>query len=83
MIFFNTQIETGVVRQGKRDPPQGAHRPNCKLTRCVVDKGTVIPDGLEIGINPDEDRKRFLVTDEGITLVTPGMMNQRLHYERD
>ena len=27
--------------------------------------------------------KRFLVTEEGIVLVTPGMMNQRLHYERD
>ncbi len=56
---------------------------NCTMIRCVVDKGTVLPDGFEVGVNPEEDRKRFLVTDEGIVLVTPGMMNQRLHYERD
>ena len=43
----------------------------------------MIPDGFEVGVNLEEDRKRFLVTDEDIVLVTPGMMNQRLHYERD
>ena len=45
--------------------------------------GTVIPVGLQVGVDPEEDRKRFVVTDEGIVLVSPGMMNQRLHYERD
>jgi glucose-1-phosphate adenylyltransferase len=53
------------------------------LQRCVVDKGTVIPNGMQIGVDLEEDRKRFFVTEEGIVLVTPGMMNQRLHYERD
>ena len=43
----------------------------------------MIPDGFKIGVDLEEDRKRFLVTDEGIVLVTPGMMSQRLHYERD
>ncbi|HOP15438.1 MAG TPA: glucose-1-phosphate adenylyltransferase, partial [Gammaproteobacteria bacterium] len=83
VIFFNTQIETGSYVKESVILPKVRIGRNCKLTRCVVDKGTVIPDGMEIGTDPDEDRKRFLVTDEGITLVTPGMMNQRLHYERD
>jgi glucose-1-phosphate adenylyltransferase len=46
------------------------------LSRVVVDQGTRIPPGLRAGIEPDEDRKRFHVTDKGITLITPGMLGQ-------
>ncbi len=48
------------------------------LSRVVVDQGTRIPPGLRAGIDPDEDRKRFHVTDKGITLITPAMLGQRL-----
>ncbi len=46
------------------------------LSRVVVDQGTRIPPGLRAGIDPDEDRKRFHVTDKGITLITPSMLGQ-------
>ena len=52
------------------------------LKRVIVDKGTQIPDGMEIGVNPEEDRKRFHVTDKGITLVTAEMLGQSLHQAR-
>ena len=52
------------------------------LKRVVVDKGTRIPDGMEIGVNPEQDRKRFHVSEKGITLVTPDMMGQALHQAR-
>jgi len=83
VIFFNTQIETGSYIKESVILPKVRVGKDCVLRRCVVDKGTVIPDGFQVGVDPEEDRKRFLVTDEGIVLVTPGMMNQRLHYERD
>jgi glucose-1-phosphate adenylyltransferase len=83
VIFFNTQIETGSYVKDSVVLPKVRIGKNCTLRRCIVDKGTVIPDNSEIGVDLEEDRKRFLVTDEGIVLVTPGMMNQRLHYERD
>jgi glucose-1-phosphate adenylyltransferase len=50
------------------------------LSRVVVDQGTRIPPGLRAGIEPDEDRKRFHVTDKGITLITPGMLGQNLRH---
>ena len=50
------------------------------LKRVVVDQGTRIPPGLSAGIDPEEDRKRFHVTDKGVTLITPGMLGQRLHH---
>jgi glucose-1-phosphate adenylyltransferase len=50
------------------------------LSRVVVDQGTKIPPGLRAGIDPEEDRKRFHVTDKGVTLITPAMLGQRLHH---
>jgi glucose-1-phosphate adenylyltransferase len=47
------------------------------LKRVVVDQGTRIPPGLSAGVDPDEDRKRFHVTDKGVTLITAGMLGQR------
>ena len=52
------------------------------LNRVIVDKGTRIPDGMQIGVDPDEDRKRFCVTEKGITLVTPEMLGQSSHMVR-
>ena len=52
------------------------------LRRTVVDKGCRIPAGIEIGIDPARDRRRFHVTERGITLVTPEMLGQELHTPR-
>jgi glucose-1-phosphate adenylyltransferase len=52
------------------------------LKRVVIDKGSRIPDGMEIGVNPEQDRKRFYVSENGITLVTPDMLGQSLHSAR-
>ncbi|WP_153468130.1 glucose-1-phosphate adenylyltransferase [Rhodocyclus gracilis] len=46
------------------------------LKRCVVDKNCRIPEGLVVGVNPDEDRRRFHVSKKGITLITPEMLGQ-------
>jgi len=50
------------------------------LSRVLVDQGTKIPPGLSAGIDPEEDRKRFHVTEKGITLITPGMLGQKLRH---
>ncbi|HQR60670.1 MAG TPA: glucose-1-phosphate adenylyltransferase [Methylophilaceae bacterium] len=52
------------------------------LKRVVIDKGSQIPEGMQIGVNPEEDRKRFHVSERGITLVTPEMLGQNLHHAR-
>jgi glucose-1-phosphate adenylyltransferase len=53
-----------------------------RLHRAVVDKGCKIPEGLVVGENPEEDAKRFHVTKNGVTLITPEMLGQRLHHLR-
>lgn len=52
------------------------------LKRVVVDNGARIPDGMEIGVNLEQDKKRFHVTESGVVLVTPDMLGQNLHHIR-
>ncbi len=55
---------------------------NVTIKRAVIDKGVLIPEGMQIGVDLDEDRKRFYVSEKGITLVTPEMLGQNLHHGR-
>ena len=45
-----------------------------RLTRVVVDRGCILPDGLVIGEDAAADSARFERTDNGITLVTAAML---------
>jgi glucose-1-phosphate adenylyltransferase len=53
-----------------------------KINRCVVDKRCELPEGLVVGFDPEEDRRRFHVTDNGLTLITPEMLGQEVHRQR-
>jgi len=48
---------------------------HCKINKAIIDRGCVVPDSLEIGINHDTDRANgFRVTDKGVVLVTRDMI---------
>jgi glucose-1-phosphate adenylyltransferase len=49
------------------------------LKRVIVDKNCKIPEGLVVGVSPDEDRKRFHVSPNGVALITPDMLGQKVH----
>ena len=56
---------------------------NCRIHKAIIDAGSKIAPGSEIGVDLDADRERgFRVTDDGITLVTPDMLGQQLHFTR-
>jgi len=55
---------------------------HCRIHKAIIDQGCQIPDGMEIGINLEEDAKRYHVTPDGVTLVVPEMLGQELHYVR-
>ncbi len=53
------------------------------INKAVIDRGARIPEGMKIGVDHDEDRRRgFRVTDQGVVLVTPDMLGQSLHHAR-
>ena len=56
---------------------------NCRIEKAIIDAGAKIEPGSEIGVDHDADRERgFRVTRDGITLVTPDMLGQHLHFTR-
>ncbi len=40
-----------------------------RIRRAIVDKNVDIPPGTEIGFDPEDDKKRFTVTDTGIVII--------------
>ncbi|RMC33269.1 glucose-1-phosphate adenylyltransferase [Paracoccus alkanivorans] len=52
------------------------HR-HAKLSHAVIDRGVVIPEGLVVGEDPQEDAKWFRVSEGGVTLITQDMLDKR------
>ena len=51
-----------------------------RIKRAILDRGCDIADGMVIGEDHEEDRKRgFRVTEKGVVLVTPDMLGQSIH----
>ena len=56
---------------------------NCRINRAIIDRGSRLKEGTVIGEDHDADRERgFRVTESGLTLVTPDMLGQDLHFTR-
>ncbi len=55
---------------------------NVDLRRAIVEKHSIIPDGLVVGHDREADSKRFHVTENGVTLITPEMFGQQVHHMR-
>jgi len=36
----------------------------------------LLPDGMTVGVDPEADRRRFDVTEQGITLICPKNLGQ-------
>lgn len=47
-----------------------------RLKRCVIDRGVVIPAGLVVGEDPEDDARRFRRTENGVCLITQGMIDR-------
>jgi glucose-1-phosphate adenylyltransferase len=53
-----------------------------QLRNAIVDKHCKLPPDTRIGMDPEEDRRRFHVTPAGVTLVTPDMLGTPVHHLR-
>ena len=75
-VHSHAEIEDSVIL------PDGHIGRHANLRRVVMDKHCRVPEGLQIGYDREADRKRFHVSDNGITLVTPEMLGQQAHHIR-
>ena len=82
VLFSDVRVNSYSLIEQSVILPQVEIGRNVTLKRVVVDKGARIPDGMSIGVNPEEDRKSFYISEKGVTLVTAEMLGQALHYSR-
>jgi glucose-1-phosphate adenylyltransferase len=82
LLFSNVRIHSYCTVEDSVILPETTVNRHCVLRRCIIDKSCVVPSGLQVGVDPEQDRKRFHVTDKGITLVTPEMLGQTLVHQR-
>lgn len=47
---------------------------HARIRRAIIDKNVFIPEGYEIGFDPDEDKKKFTVTETGIVVIPKNMV---------
>ncbi len=79
VIFFATVIDSHSLVKDSVILPKVHIGENCRIQGAIIDKSCVIPDGMVIGEDREEDEARFYVTEEGIVLVTPEMLGQHLY----
>jgi glucose-1-phosphate adenylyltransferase len=82
LLFSNVIVSEQASVENSVILPNVIVNKNVKIKNAVLDKGCVIPEGMEIGFDPVADKKRFEISPNGIVLVTPGMLGQRLHMVR-
>lgn len=42
---------------------------HARIRRAIIDKNVFVPEGYEIGFDPEEDRKKFTTTETGIVVI--------------
>jgi glucose-1-phosphate adenylyltransferase len=73
LLFSSVTVDEGSEVIQAVVLPQAKIGKHCRITRAIIDKRCVIPNGTVIGEDHAEDAKRFKVTQEGVVLVCPHM----------
>ena len=82
LLFSNVVINDGAKVQDSVILPNVTIGTGARVCKAVLDKGCEIPAGMVIGEDLALDRERFEVSEGGVVLVTPEMLNQQLHFVR-
>lgn len=77
LLFSNVKVHSYSTVKETVVLPEVQIGRNCRISRAVIDRGCQLPEGTIIGEDRELDAKRFRVTPNGITLVTPEMLGQK------
>jgi glucose-1-phosphate adenylyltransferase len=82
LLFSNVRVHSFCNIEDSVILPDVTVNRHVKLRRCVVDKRCLLPEGFSAGFDAEQDRKRFHVSERGITLITPEMLGQKVFLTR-
>ncbi|WP_455217727.1 glucose-1-phosphate adenylyltransferase [Kaarinaea lacus] len=82
LLFSNVRLEPYAKVDQSVILPDVEIGEHCQILKAVIDRGCKIPAGTKIGINKEDDAKKYYVSPNGVTLVIPEMLGQELHHVR-
>ncbi|NGP52971.1 glucose-1-phosphate adenylyltransferase [Thioalkalivibrio sp. XN8] len=74
VLFSNVRVAEQTTVERSIILPDVEIGRKCRIVKTIIDEDAVVPDGTIIGVDPDEDRRRFFVTRNGVVLVTADML---------
>jgi glucose-1-phosphate adenylyltransferase len=77
LLFSNVRVNNYALVEDSVVLPDVEIGHHAVVRRAVIDKYCRIAPGMRIGVDLEADRKRFHVTEGGITLVCPEMLGQQ------
>ncbi|HMO48002.1 MAG TPA: glucose-1-phosphate adenylyltransferase [Rubrivivax sp.] len=74
ILFYNARVGEGSRVEDSVLLPDVRIGRDVRVQRAIIDKRCVLPDGLRIGFDAGADHERFCVSERGVVLVTPQML---------
>lgn len=76
LLFSDVRVDEHTIVEDAVLLPRVEIGKGCHVRRAILDEGCQVPEGMQIGIDRGADRERFLVTDNGVVLVTTDMLRK-------
>ncbi len=76
LLFSNVRVEERTIIERAVMLPGVTVGSGCTIRNAILDEGCIVPDGMQIGVDPAEDARRFYTTEKGIVLVTADMLRK-------
>ena len=80
MLFSGVRVEEDARVQDSVILPNATIGPRSIVKRAILDRYCQLPADTRIGVDLEEDRKRFFVSEGGIVVVTPEMLGLKVHH---
>jgi len=83
LLFSNVKVHSFAEVLDSVILPEVVIDRHVRINKAIIDRGCTIETGMVIGENHEQDKQHgFRVTEQGVVLVTPDMLNQPTHAQR-
>jgi len=75
MLFTGVRVHSYASIEGAVILPEAEIGRGARLRNVIIERGTKIPEGLQVGWDPDLDAQRFRVTQKGVCMINQRMID--------
>jgi glucose-1-phosphate adenylyltransferase len=83
LLFSNVRVNSYACVDDSVILPDVVIGRSCRIRNAIIDRSCEIPKGTVIGFDAADDRRAgYFVTERGVTLISPEMLGQKIHFLR-